>query len=223
MQGMRVVVSQRVVDNQEYVERRDALSQEWTTYLEMLIPGCVIVPMPNRLGSVNDWLKAIEPNLIILSNGNDWGKATCRDKTEEAVVKWAVEKKILLIGVCRGFQALNVIFGGAIEEDLNTVTSQNHVATTHVVRITQDAFLELTDFDEVDVNSFHNQGISKATLAETMIPFAMAQDDVVEGFYSSEHNILAVQWHPERAMSNNKFDHALLTKFIFEGAFWNEC
>ncbi len=42
--SFRLAISQRVVENQAYAERRDALSQDWLAYLSAVLPGAVILP-----------------------------------------------------------------------------------------------------------------------------------------------------------------------------------
>ena len=222
MSCLRIVISQRVVDNKDYVDSRDALSQDWIVYLENLLPNCIIVPMPNRLRSSIIWLNAISPDVVILSNGNDWGNAPHRDRSEKVLLDWATEKNIPLLGVCRGLQALNFLAGGGIEKRLKDVTNLNHVGAEHDVQIRQAAFMKLAGNDSLRVNSFHNEGVTEASLASEFTQFAIAQNGVVEGFFSNERAVLAIQWHPERANPSKNFDTALLRQFFNNGAFWNE-
>ena len=222
MSCLKIVISQRVVDNKDYVDPRDALSQDWIVYLENLLPNCIIVPMPNRLRSTIIWLNALRPDVVILSNGNDWGSSPHRDRSEEVLLDWATEKNIPLLGVCRGLQAINFLAGGGIEKKLKDVTNLNHVASEHDVKIRQGAFMKLAGNDSLRVNSFHREGVTEASLAREFTQFAIAQNGVVEGFFSNERAVLAIQWHPERANPSKKFDAVLLRQFFNKGAFWNE-
>lgn len=217
----KIVITQREVNNTSYVDPRDALSQDWVVYLEQLIPSCVVLPIPNRLLAVTDWLDCIDPDVIILSNGNDWGSAVYRDTMEQYVVEWAKNKSIPLLGVCRGLQVLNIFAGGKLERDIAVASRIKHVATTHMVRILEGSFSKLTDSTEFMVNSFHNQGVTSNDLADCLVPFAWSTDGLIEGFYRKDKPVLAIQWHPERSNSNEKFDAILLTRFFYEGNFWN--
>ncbi len=79
---VKIVITQREVENSRYVDHRDALSQDWVVFLEELIPGCVVLPLPNRLSAVRDWLEVVLPDVMLFSNGNDWGASNYRDDNE---------------------------------------------------------------------------------------------------------------------------------------------
>ena len=52
---MRVAITQRVEVVASYGERRDCLDQAWTSLLAQA--GCDLLPVPNNLPSVRQWLK----------------------------------------------------------------------------------------------------------------------------------------------------------------------
>lgn len=216
----RIAITQRVVDNQTYQEKRDALAQDWTTYLQQLLPRAIILPVPNRLTDVCQWADWLKFDALILSNGNDWGQAPERDRTETRLVAYCRQHKLPVLGVCRGLQALNKILGGSLATDLSANPGQSHVAQNHSVDLCATPFKDLADPPSVAVNSFHNQGVLKSGLAQGLRPFALAAGDVVEGFYHQSEAILGLQWHPERADPAKDFSKNLLDTFLTQGAFW---
>jgi len=217
---LRIAITQRVIENKEYIEYRDALSHDWLLFLSEILPECAIIPVPNIVSNINDWCNNLSINGIILSNGNDWGSAEVRDITEKKLVKYALEHDIPTLGVCRGFQVLNIIFGGELEENLKKHTTQKHVCTDHELSIVNKKFLSHIGLDAIKTNSFHNQGVLLDGMASCLQAFAVAPDNVVEGFFHPEHNILGLQWHPERRSPNEKLDKQLIQQLFLEGRFW---
>lgn len=217
----RIAITQRVVEADGYVDPRDALSQDWAAFFESLLPDAALVPVPNRATVLPRWVSQVEPDLLVLSNGNDWGQAPERDATEEWLVDWAIRRGTPVLGVCRGLHALNVMFGGTLTADLKRVTQQRHVACEHAVRLAGPSFVDLHRHDLLSVNSYHNQGVARDGLAGCLAPFAMAEDGIVEGACHREHPVLAIQWHPERPTSSKPYDARLIKRLIDEGAFWS--
>ena len=217
---MRIAISQRIIETKGYSDKRDALSHDWIIFLQKLFDDCNIFPLPNRLRKVDAWLDDIEADCLILSNGNDWGTVKFRDDTEFNAIGWAVEKKIPVLGVCRGFQVINKYFGGKISMSISAGTDVQHVAAKHAVHITSKLFSVVSGETDINVNSYHNHGVYLQDLSENLRAFSMAEDDIVEGIYHPELSVLAVQWHPERHGCNDEFNLALLKRFLQEGKFW---
>lgn len=221
--SLTIAITQREVANDTYPDDRDALSQDWTVYLEKVFPGAAILPIPNRVKDIHGWLGAVEPDLLILSNGNDWGTARYRDRLETEVVAFAAEEKIPTLFVCRGLQVLNALQGNRLETDIAAATGEKHVAATHEVLITGEPFRALAGADTVSVNSFHNQGVLVSDIQDgcQLVPFALTAAGVVEACVHTRHPFLAIQWHPERAGANVEMDKKLITLLVEDGAFWN--
>jgi putative glutamine amidotransferase len=220
---MRIALSQRVVENSSYPERRDALDQEWAPTLAHVLPDAALVPVPNALASVQAWAESIAPDALVLTGGNDWGTAPERDRTETELVDWCRTHRRPILGVCRGLHVINALLGGGLCTDLQARSGEHHVARDHAVAITGGAFEAWADSPgrSLVVNSFHEQGVLEAQLAEGLRAFALSGGGVVEGLVHASEPILAVQWHPERANPGRDFDLRLLTAFFERGAFWS--
>ena len=206
----------------QYGERRDTLSQDWSRYLTSLWPSVGLLPIPNLPDAAEAWADGWSIDGLILSNGNDWGEAPERDQTEEALVAWCRKRGKPVLGVCRGLQALNVLLGGTLEADLQAATNEPHAGTRHAVTITDPVFQGLFG-KELEVNSYHNQGVLPGGLASAVVPFASsATGGAIEGFYHPSEPLLAIQWHPERPNPAADADEKLLKLFFSRGAFWRE-
>ena len=121
-----------------------------------------------------------------------------------------------VFGVCRGFQEINVAFGGDLRRD----TSRNpdliaHHAPDgaslpqmfeheHDVTLTEGGLLR-REFgrDRLHVNSVHFQGVGR--LGEGLHIEARAPDGLVEAVSARVNGapVLAVQWHPEWRTNDN--------------------
>lgn len=217
---MRIAISTRRITDPVHGEARDALSEGWYRYLHATWPEIVLLPLLNAPDRVTRWAADLEIDAAILSNGNDWGECAACDETERALVDWCRARGRPVLGVCRGFQVLNALEGGAVETDIAGACGQGHGGTRHDVTLSSPQFAELAGGERIEVNSYHDQGVTTAGLAEGLVPFALSDGDVVEGFHHPAEAILGIQWHPERFGAPDDFDRALIGAFLSRGAFW---
>ena len=217
----RVAVTQRVVSDSDYGERRDALAQDWVDWLSDVFPRAALLAAPNSPNQIESWFNEVNPNALILTGGNNWGDATERDSAETLLITLARVKPIPIFGVCRGMQVLNVTFGGRLTKDIGLCTTESHVVNQHEVTIVDPSFYSKKSIGKIQVNSFHNQGVTKPQVAEDLVVFAFTKDELVEGLYHKNEPILAVQWHPERSSPSAMLDEFLVKNLFEKGAFWN--
>lgn len=207
---MRVGITQRVEYIAENSEARDCLDQRWSELLDIL--EMTIVPIPNTLINIEGWLEDVCCDAYILTGGNDLADlpdaknvSKQRDKTEIALLKHAQACGLPVIGVCRGFQLINVFLGGKLDK------VSGHVATRHSVRL---CFDQDDQPDSRTVNSFHEWGISINSLAKQLIPCAFDIDNYVESARHEELNWLGIMWHPEREENIQPLDIKLIRKLF---------
>lgn len=140
-----------------------------------------------------DHLDQVNPRIIVLSGGNDLSVISgreidrIRDSFEGSLLKYAKQRGIPALGICRGFQFMNVSSGGSV------VPVTNHVGVTHSIYLQGRAPQEFHT-----VNSFHNYGIKPSGLAGEFKPLAYATDGTVEAAVNEVDRFLGVMWHPER-------------------------
>ena len=216
----RILITQRIVSCADYPESRDALSHDWLVFLSKITPGTTVLPVPNNPPAIADWFDDISPDLVVLSGGNDWGTSPSRDEMEKQLVRISRNKGIPILGVCRGLQVLNILFGGSIITDINSEQFSNHAGSTHNVTLTQEFSKLCNHSTTINVNSYHNQGLRESELAPDLHVFAESDDGLVEGLYHPNEPIIGIQWHPERTNPSDNFDTALLQMFFSSGVFW---
>ncbi|MCQ9206944.1 MAG: gamma-glutamyl-gamma-aminobutyrate hydrolase family protein [Omnitrophica bacterium] len=208
---MRIGITTRVVRGEGYPEERDAISRDWPEYIGSILPNAILVPLCNEDKKINRIIRHLELDGIILSGGNDWGETTRRDKTEANILKVCLRYRLPLLGVCRGMQVLNILFGGKLEKDIQKVSGKNHAGATHTIDLIKESkFFTQPKKRKLKVNSFHNQGIVAGGLSREFNVFAVTPGGVVEGICHSSRPIIGIQWHPERKNPAAFFDRRLI-------------
>lgn len=208
---MKIAITMRRVDNNTYSETRDALSREWMKYMARIMPKVILIPVLNDSNAVLDFMKNLDVDGVILSGGNDWGSDSKRDKTETKLFKYAFKKKLPILGVCRGFQVINLLMGGKLGKDIKKISGENHDGLVHDIHIEEKSpFKKIAKKDKLEINSYHNQGFWAQNLSPKLKAFALSPKGVVEGFYHLSMPIIGIQWHPERKNPSADFDKKLI-------------
>lgn len=127
-----------------------------------------------------------------------------RDRYELKLLKAFVQKKKPVLGICRGFQLMNVFKGGTLFQDLPTQRNQgmshradNYDEFTHHVVVQEGGMMASLYPKKIgDIVSIHHQGVNK--LGDGLKVEATSDDGLIEAFSAPEHDFfLGVQWHPE--------------------------
>jgi putative glutamine amidotransferase len=149
-----------------------------------------------------------------------------RDATTLPLIRKAVQSGVPVFGICRGFQEMNVAFGGSLHQRLHEVPGhldhrddgsqplEVQYGPAHDVTLEPGGVLRsLSAGDRIRVNSLHSQGIDR--LGAELAVEARAPDGVIEAFRvrAAQHFALAVQWHPEWQVMANPFSRALFAAF----------
>jgi putative glutamine amidotransferase len=149
-----------------------------------------------------------------------------RDHTVLRLIKPAIEQGIPLFAICRGFQELNVAYGGSLysklhleesfiehREDKNQDLEQRYDATHSVSLIKAGKLSKMIGCDSIDVNSLHEQGVKD--LGSGLIVEACSEDGLVEAVSvdSSTNFAIGVQWHPEWKSIENPVSTILFSEF----------
>lgn len=149
-----------------------------------------------------------------------------RDATTLPLIPKIVASGVPLLAICRGFQEMNVAYGGSLWPKLHEVPGLSdhredesadidvQYGPSHEVVLTKDGVLNrIANTDRIKVNSLHWQGVRE--LAPALNVEARAPDGVVEAFSvrDAKRFAVGVQWHPEWKMMNNAFSRALFAAF----------
>ena len=215
MMKEKIGISLRVVDALNYAEKRDALSHDWPKLFDEL--ELIPIFIPNTLKYIQSFLDELSLNGIVLSGGDDIGKNDDRDKTENFLLKYAIEKKIPVIGICRGMQLINNYFGGKQIIDNNN----QHIGTDHQIKIVNYKISQIFNSKIIEVNSYHKNMINIDNLGIDLNIFATYEPDKsIEGFIHSSLPIIGVMWHPER--NPNQINKQIISKIFKDENFWNK-
>ena len=129
---------------------------------------------------------------------------TERDEQELFLARYAAERGLPLLGICRGMQVAAVALGGTLYQDLaregfrdiKHYQDSAPPALAHSVRTTRPSLLERRFGERFRVNYYHHQAVR--TLPPELRPLAEAPDGVLEAADLPGHPFyLLVQWHPE--------------------------
>lgn len=178
-----VAVTQRVSVVPGYGERRDCLDQSWTKFLA----ACHLLPVP--LPNITDTALALCEQAgvagLLLTGGNDLascgGDAPERDAVECALLDMAGQRRLPVLGVCRGMQVIQQRYAVALSR------VDGHVAQHQMIRVGDEPR---------EVNSYH-----RFAAFDTRTPlevWAVADDGVIEAVRHPEQLITGIMWHPER-------------------------
>jgi putative glutamine amidotransferase len=149
-----------------------------------------------------------------------------RDGTTLALLRAAIDAATPVLCVCRGFQELNVAFGGSLLQHLYEVPGrQDHredkdaeldvqYGPAHDVHVGEGGLLaRLVGRRSFSVNSLHAQGIDR--LAPALHADATAPDGTIEAVSMPKADgfVLGVQWHPEWRWRESDASRAILGAF----------
>ena len=183
-----VAISQRVDIIKDHQEHRDGLDQNLIRFL--FACGFLAVPVPNILNESSkgdssvqylmSFLNKINPNAFILSGGPDIGENIERDKIEIAIINYAEQKELPLLGICRGMQIM------ASRKGITLKPLVGHVGTRHKVK------------GEIcrTVNSYHNLCISDCPDGYMVI--SRSEENSIEAIKHLKLPWEGWMWHPER-------------------------
>jgi len=127
-----------------------------------------------------------------------------RDLAELLTTRWAANRQMPILGICRGIQTIALALGGKVSQDISDTPhaikhsqEADRAEETHTVNIKPGSTLhKLYGASRICVNSFHHQAVTDA--GKDFRVTATAPDGIVEAMENARHKaIIGVQWHPE--------------------------
>lgn len=155
-----------------------------------------------------------------------------RDELAFALIAACVARGMPLLGICRGFQEINVAFGGSLHPEIRELPGRiNHrmprlpngephpdlaviFADRHDVRLTPGGvFARLLGREIIRVNSLHGQGILEP--GKRVVVEGIAEDGTIEAIRiaGAAGFALGVQWHAEHDAAQNPINRKLFEAF----------
>lgn len=205
------------------------------------VAGCLplLIPSDPRLVTVEEVLEVCDGFLLTGGRPNvhpeEYGEAPtpahgdfdrCRDAVSLPLVRACVARGQPFLGICRGFQEVNVAMGGTLYPEIRDLpgrmnhrmppdgTLEEKFALRHPVRLVEGGvFHRLFGAAEVMTNSLHGQGIK--TAGQRIVIDGHAPDGTPEALYVADAPgfTLSVQWHPEWNAANDPVSRPLFQAF----------
>ncbi|OED48823.1 gamma-glutamyl-gamma-aminobutyrate hydrolase [Rhodobacteraceae bacterium (ex Bugula neritina AB1)] len=205
------------------------------------VAGCMplMIPSDPRFVTVAELLNTFDG--FLLTGGrpnvhpNEYGEAETEahgafDRARDAItlplVRACVERGQPFLGICRGFQEVNVAMGGTLHPEIRDLpgrmnhrmppdgTLEEKFALRHMVRFCEGGvFHGLMGAKEVMTNTLHGQGIKRA--GARVVIDGHAPDGTPEAIYIQDAPgfTCSVQWHPEWDASSDPVSRPLFQAF----------
>ena len=148
-----------------------------------------------------------------------------RDETTLPLIRAAVKMDMPLFAICRGFQEMNVAFGGTLHQFVQKqpgkldhrasydTVKERYEFQRHKIRAQKGGMFERLELpQEFTTNSVHQQGVDK--LGAGLFVEGFAEDGLIEAVSVPQKRfILGTQWHPEGDFWLNPVSAALFEAF----------
>ncbi|SFP72640.1 gamma-glutamyl-gamma-aminobutyrate hydrolase family protein [Tranquillimonas alkanivorans] len=206
----------------------------------------LLIPADPRFVSVDELMEACDGFLFTGGRPNvhpeEYGEAAteahgafdrARDSVALPLIRACVEQGQPFLGICRGFQEVNVAMGGTLYPEIRDLpgrmnhrmppdgTLEEKFALRHKVSFTPGGvFARLMGADEVLTNTLHGQGIKRP--GKRVVVDGTAPDGTPEAIYidGAPGFTLSVQWHPEWRAATDPVSRPLFQAFGQAVAAW---
>ena len=145
------------------------------------------------------------------------GLDPARDEMEQEVISQAIDRKLPMLGICRGMQLINVALGGTLHQSLEGFYDEypaiRSVLPRKRVELAPGSRLHgIVGADSALVNALHRQAIDR--LGEGLGAVAREASGVLQGFEAiGDRWLVGVQWHPEY-LPQRRDQRALFTALV---------
>lgn len=129
-----------------------------------------------------------------------------QDRIDIAAIRYGIDNGLPVLGICRGLQLLNVVYGGSLHIDLDPGNVAHYQErhdnsrdySIHEVDLVPETRVAsvFDDSPRIRVASYHHQAVD--ILGNGLSITARADDGLVEAIEPAGANwVLGIQWHPE--------------------------
>lgn len=232
-----IIGNHHLINDQYEVQAAGAMNCAAVAEVTGAMP--LIIPADPAYVSVPDLLEACagfvftggRPNVHAEEYGEEHTEAHgAHDRPRDAVtlplIRALVERGQPLLGICRGFQEVNVAMGGTLYPEIRDLpgrmnhrmppdgTLEEKFALRHLVQFRSGGpFHRLFGAEEVMTNTLHGQGIKRA--GARIVVDGHAPDGTPEAIYVADAPgfALSVQWHPEYRAAEDPVSRPLFAAF----------
>ncbi|NSX53614.1 gamma-glutamyl-gamma-aminobutyrate hydrolase family protein [Parasulfitobacter algicola] len=232
-----IIGNSYLINDQYPAHAGGTMNSEAVSQVSNAVP--MVIPSDPALVSVAELLEICDG--FLLTGGrpnvhpNEYGEAETEahgafDRARDAItlplIRACVERGQPFLGVCRGFQEVNVAMGGTLYPEIRDLpgrdnhrmppdgTLEEKFALRHKVRFSENGvFHRLMGSQEVMTNTLHGQGIKSP--GQGVVVDGHAPDGTPEAVYieNALGFTLSVQWHPEWNACNDPVSRPLFQAF----------
>lgn len=232
-----VIGNSHVINDQYAVHAGGAMNSRAVAEVSGCMP--VLVPADPALVSVGELMDCCDGFLLTGGRPNvhpaEYGEPEteahgtfdrARDQLVLELTRACVATGQPFLGICRGFQEVNVAMGGTLYPEIRELpgrmnhrmppdgTLEQKFELRHDVRFTPGGvFHQLMGAQTVRTNTLHGQGIKMA--GPRIVVDGLAEDGTPEAIYveGAPGFTLAVQWHPEYEAAKDPVSRPLFEAF----------
>lgn len=240
-----IISNSHLLNDQYPAHAGGAMNSEAVSEVAGALP--LLIPADPRFVSVQDLLDTFDGFLLTGGRPNvhpeEYGEPETEahgafDRARDAItlplVRACVERGQPFLGICRGFQEVNVAMGGTLYPEIRDLpgrmnhrmlpdgTIEEKFELRHAVRFTEGGpFHRLMGAQDVMTNSLHGQGIKCA--GTRVVIDGHAPDGTPEALYieGAPGFTMSVQWHPEWHASADPVSRPLFQAFGAAVADWS--
>jgi len=182
------------------IDNYDSFVYNLARYVSELGELCRVVR--NDAMTISD-IAAFRPTQIILSPGPGEPKdAGCC----ESIVQFCAERRLPLLGVCLGHQAIAEAFGAVITR----ANRPMHGKSADIKHDGEGIFNGLPN--PLKVGRYHSLIVNEKTLPPCLRVTARSEDGEVMGLQHADLPLIGVQFHPESVLTVH--GHAIMQRFL---------
>ncbi|MDY6858254.1 MAG: gamma-glutamyl-gamma-aminobutyrate hydrolase family protein [Pseudomonadota bacterium] len=242
-----IIGNQHLINDSYEVHAGGAMNSEAVAEVSGAMP--LLIPADPRFVTVAELLETCDgflftggrPNVHPEEYGEDPTEAhgafdRARDSIALPLIRALVERGQPFLGICRGFQEVNVAMGGTLYPEIRELpgrmnhrmppdgTVEEKFALRHMVRFSEGGpFARLFGATEVMTNTLHGQGIK--TPGARIVVDGYAPDGTPEAIYVKDAPgfTMSVQWHPEYNAACDPVSRPLFEAFGDAVRQWADC
>ena len=238
-----IIGNQHLINDSYEVHAGGAMNSEAVAEVSGAMP--LLIPADPRFVTVAELLETCDgflftggrPNVHPEEYGEDPTEAHgAFDRARDSIALPLVERGQPFLGICRGFQEVNVAMGGTLYPEIRELpgrmnhrmppdgTVEEKFALRHMVRFSEGGpFARLFGATEVMTNTLHGQGIK--TPGARIVVDGYAPDGTPEAIYVKDAPgfTMSVQWHPEYNAACDPVSRPLFEAFGDAVRQWAEC
>ena len=192
----------------------EQIARTLATCQGVLLPGSGADVNPAKYGEVQNGSNPADP---------------AREATDELLLQDAFNLRKPVLGICYGFQSMNVWLGGSLIQDLPTQQPSEvahariggQLTPLHTVNLAPGSRLhQLAGCTEARVNSSHHQAVARLGDGLQLAATCTADGVVEAAEMRSLPFAIGVQWHPERTFHEDQFSKNIFDALVHAARAW---